>query len=92
MTNEQLCLLMVADSLSFTSALSVALAVVFLVITVGIAIVKLISGTIMIPRLLPDVTDLTSFWKLFTVLPVLVTAYICHYNSMQVVSAIGLLI
>ena len=83
---------MVADSLSFTSALSVALAVVFLVITVGIAIVKLISGTIMIPRLLPDVTDLTSFWKLFTVLPVLVTAYICHYNGMQVVSAIGLLI
>ncbi|XVF20879.1 hypothetical protein REPUB_Repub12eG0041300 [Reevesia pubescens] len=68
------------DSLSFTSALSVALAVVFLVITVGIAIVKLISGTIMMPRLLPDVTDLTSFWKLFTVVPVLVTAYICHYN------------
>ena len=92
MTNEQLCFLMVADSLSFTSALSVALAVVFLVITVGIEIVKLISGTIMIPRLLLDVTDLTSFWKLFTVVPVLVTAYICHYNGMQVVSAIGLLI
>ncbi|MBA0771893.1 hypothetical protein Gotri_007356 [Gossypium trilobum] len=32
------------------------------------------------PRLLPDVTDLTSFWKLFTVFPVLVTAFICHYN------------
>lgn len=32
------------------------------------------------PRLLPDVTDLTSFWKLFTVVPILVTAYICHYN------------
>ncbi|XP_039029701.1 amino acid transporter AVT6A-like [Hibiscus syriacus] len=68
------------DSLRFTSALSVALAVVFLVITVGIAIIKLISGTIMMPRLLPDVIDLTSFWKLFTVGPVLVTAYICHYN------------
>ncbi|XP_039000830.1 amino acid transporter AVT6A-like, partial [Hibiscus syriacus] len=68
------------DSLRFTSALSVALAVVFLVIAVGIAIIKLISGTIMMPRLLPDVTDLTSFWKLFTVVPVLVTAYICHYN------------
>ncbi|MBA0617963.1 hypothetical protein Godav_027365 [Gossypium davidsonii] len=68
------------DSLRFTSALSVALAVVFLVITVGIAIIKLISGTIMMPRLLPDVTDLTSFWRLFTVVPVLVTAYICHYN------------
>ncbi|KAL4379946.1 hypothetical protein GQ457_02G006110 [Hibiscus cannabinus] len=68
------------DSLSFTSALSVALAVVFLVITVGIAIIKLISGTVTMPRLLPDVTDLTSFGKLFTVVPVLVTAYICHYN------------
>ncbi|GLT62003.1 hypothetical protein SLA2020_346720 [Shorea laevis] len=68
------------DSLSFTSALSVALAVVFLVITVGIAVFKLIGGSIMMPRLLPDVTDLTSFWKLFTVVPVLVTAYICHYN------------
>lgn len=68
------------DSLRFTSALSVALAVVFLVITVGIAVVKLISGTVAMPRLLPNVTDMTSFWKLFTVVPVLVTAYICHYN------------
>ncbi|KAJ0099377.1 hypothetical protein Patl1_21582 [Pistacia atlantica] len=67
-------------SLKFTSALSVAFAVVFLVITVGISIVKLISGGIQMPRLLPDVTDLTSVFKLFTVVPVLVTAYICHYN------------
>lgn len=68
------------DSLRYTSALSVALAVVFVVITAGIAIVKLIGGSIPMPRLFPDVTDLTSFWKLFTVVPVLVTAYICHYN------------
>lgn len=68
------------DSLSFTSGLSVGLAVAFLVITVGIAVIKLISGGISMPRLLPDVTDLTSFWKLFTVVPILVTAYICHYN------------
>ncbi|KAL5739469.1 hypothetical protein ACOSQ2_028649 [Xanthoceras sorbifolium] len=68
------------DSLRFTSALSVALAVLFLVITVGISIVKLISGGIQMPRLLPDVTDLTSVFNLFTVVPVLVTAYICHYN------------
>ncbi|CAN0870301.1 Amino acid transporter AVT6A [Linum grandiflorum] len=68
------------DSLRYTSALSVALAVVFIVITMGITIVKLINGSIMMPRLLPDVTDLASFWNLFTVVPVLVTAYICHYN------------
>ena len=75
-----------ADSLSFTSALSVALAVVFLVITIGISIVKLISGGVSMPRLLPDVTDLSSAFKLFTVVPVLVTAYICHYNGMQTVT------
>ncbi|CAN1295968.1 Amino acid transporter AVT6A [Linum perenne] len=68
------------DSLRYTSALSVALAVVFIVITMGITIIKLFNGSIMMPRLLPDVTDLASFWSLFTVVPVLVTAYICHYN------------
>ncbi|CAK9134057.1 unnamed protein product [Ilex paraguariensis] len=68
------------DSLRFTSALSVALAVVFLVITVGITVFKLINGSILMPRLFPDVYDLTSFIQLFTVIPVLVTAYICHYN------------
>ncbi|GAB2288986.1 Amino acid transporter avt6a [Dionaea muscipula] len=68
------------DSLKFTSALSVALAVVFLVIMVGIAIVKVISGTVAMPRWLPDIPDLASFFQLFTVVPVLVTAFICHYN------------
>ncbi|KAL6136685.1 hypothetical protein ACLB2K_061980 [Fragaria x ananassa] len=68
------------DSLSFTSALSVGLAVVFLVITVGITVIKLIDGSIGMPRLLPDVSDVSSFIKCFTVVPVLVTAYICHYN------------
>eukprot|EP01018_Ginkgo_biloba_P036703 Gb_40430 [translate_table: standard] len=67
------------DSLKFTSALSVALAVVFVVITAGITIVKLFNGSIHMPRLLPDV-DQASFFKLFTVAPVIVTAYICHYN------------
>ncbi|KAL0377648.1 UNVERIFIED_CONTAM: Amino acid transporter AVT6A [Sesamum radiatum] len=68
------------DSLRYTSALSVALAVVFLVVTVGITLFKLINGTVVMPRLLPDVNGLTSILNLFTVVPVLVTAYICHYN------------
>ncbi|GAB4840183.1 Amino acid transporter avt6a [Ancistrocladus abbreviatus] len=68
------------DSLRYTSALSIALAVVFLVITAGITFVKLISGGVTMPRLLPEIVDITSIWKLFTVVPVLVTAYICHYN------------
>ncbi|KAL9323598.1 hypothetical protein ACSQ67_008455 [Phaseolus vulgaris] len=68
------------DSLKFTSALSVGLAVVFLVIAVGISIFKIIIGGIGMPRLFPIITDLTSILELFTVVPVLVTAYICHYN------------
>nr|GMD56882.1 sodium-coupled neutral amino acid transporter 5-like [Ipomoea batatas] len=58
----------------------VALAVVFLVVTVGITLYKIIDGTVLMPRLLPDVYNVTSFINLFTVVPVLVTAYICHYN------------
>lgn len=68
------------DSLRYTSALSVALALVFVVITAGIAIVKLLNGSVGMPKLFPDVPDLASVWNLFTVAPVLVTAYICHFN------------
>lgn len=69
------------DSLKYTSALSVGLAVVFVAITAGVVIVKFIYGGIAVPRLLPEINDQTSFWKLFTSFPVLVTAYICHHNS-----------
>uniref|UniRef100_A0A0D9VD75 Amino acid transporter transmembrane domain-containing protein n=1 Tax=Leersia perrieri TaxID=77586 RepID=A0A0D9VD75_9ORYZ len=68
------------DSLRYTSALSVALAVVFVVITAGIAIVRLIEGIVEIPKLFPELDGINSIWELFTAVPVLVTAYICHYN------------
>ncbi|KAJ8773264.1 hypothetical protein K2173_028441 [Erythroxylum novogranatense] len=68
------------DSLRYTSALSVALAVVFVAITAGIAIVKIIEGSIGMPPLMPRLTDQASFWKLFTTVPIIVTAYICHHN------------
>ncbi|PON65568.1 Amino acid transporter, transmembrane domain containing protein [Parasponia andersonii] len=68
------------DSLRYTSALSVGLAVVFVIITAGIAMIKLINGSIEMPRLMPKVYDQASFWKLFTTIPILVTAYICHHN------------
>ncbi|KAM1289269.1 hypothetical protein ACFX15_016086 [Malus domestica] len=68
------------DSLRYTSALSVALAVVFVAITAGVAIFKLIDGSIEFPRLMPKLVDQASFWKLFTTIPILVTAYICHHN------------
>ncbi|XP_021767668.1 amino acid transporter AVT6A-like [Chenopodium quinoa] len=68
------------DSLRYTSALSVGLAIVFVAITAGVAIVKLLEGSIKMPPLFPKVVDQASFWKLFTTIPVLVTAYICHHN------------
>ncbi|XP_020234236.1 amino acid transporter AVT6B-like [Cajanus cajan] len=68
------------DSLKFTYALSVGLAIIFVVIFVGISIFKIIIGGIEMPRLFPIITDITSFFELFTVVHVLVTAYICHYN------------
>ncbi|KAL9225662.1 hypothetical protein vseg_001558 [Gypsophila vaccaria] len=68
------------DSLRYTSALSVGLAVVFVAITAGVAIVKLLEGTIRMPALFPELVDQASFWKLFTTIPILVTAYICHHN------------
>lgn len=70
-----------ADSLRFTSALSVGLAIVFLVIAVGISIIKIISGGLEMPKLFPIITDAASVFELFTVVPVLVTAFICHYNG-----------
>jgi sodium-coupled neutral amino acid transporter 2 len=71
----------VSDSLKWTSALSVALAVVFVVIIVGVTMWKLFAGEISMPRLTPDVYDQKSFWRLFTVIPVIMTAYICHHNG-----------
>lgn len=72
---------MVVDSLRYTSALSVGFAIVFVAITAGVATIKLINGSVQVPRLLPELSDQASFWKLFTTIPVLVTAYICHHNS-----------
>ncbi|KAI3957096.1 hypothetical protein MKX01_004387 [Papaver californicum] len=67
-------------SLRYTSAVSVALAVYFVSITTGTAFAKFTIGGTEMPRLFPKVVDQASFWKLFTTVPVLVTAYICHYS------------
>jgi solute carrier family 38 (sodium-coupled neutral amino acid transporter), member 2 len=80
---ELIFYLLIADSLRYTSALSVGLAIVFVIVTAGITIFKLFSGTIEMPRLFPSITDSSSVWHLFTSVPVIVTAYICHYNRMS---------
>lgn len=72
---------MMLDSLRYTSALSVGLAIVFVAITAGVAIVKMMDGSMKMPRMMPELVNQASFWKLFTTIPILVTAYICHHNS-----------
>ncbi|CAI5481828.1 unnamed protein product [Closterium sp. Yama58-4] len=68
------------DSLHYTSALSIALAVVFVVITVVVAAVQWVQGRIQPPRMLPACSSLKDLSGLFSVMPVMATAYACHYN------------
>lgn len=75
-----LCALKKIDSLKFTSAASVALAVVFVVLSSIIASVRLIEGKIERPRLLPDVGSKRAILDLLVVIPIMTNAYICHFN------------
>eukprot|EP01018_Ginkgo_biloba_P022905 Gb_32842 [translate_table: standard] len=75
-----LCALKKIDSLKFTSAASVALAVVFVVLSSFIALVKLIEGRIERPRMLPDVGSKSAILDLLVVIPIMTNAYICHFN------------
>ena len=69
------------ESLRFTSAISVLLAVVFVAISSVMAISALFEGKTQSPRLLPQVDDRTSFFDLFTAVPVIVTAFTFHFNG-----------
>lgn len=71
----------VADSLMASSALSVALAVAFVVFTIGTAILRLDQGALAPPRLFPDLSSWPSILQTFTTLPVMANAFICHYNG-----------
>jgi hypothetical protein len=41
----------------------------------------LVAGEINWPRMVPNVFDLKSFWGLFTAIPIMMSAYICHHNG-----------
>lgn len=75
-----LCALKKIDSLKFTSAASVALAVVFVVLSSIIAFVRLIEGKIERPRMLPDIGSKRAILDLLVVIPIMTNAYICHFN------------
>lgn len=69
------------DSLELSSALSVGLAVLFVVVTAAIFMYKLAVGTVSLPKLLPTFSlDASTILSYFSVVPVLVTAYICHHS------------
>uniref|UniRef100_A0A6N2NC12 Amino acid transporter transmembrane domain-containing protein n=1 Tax=Salix viminalis TaxID=40686 RepID=A0A6N2NC12_SALVM len=68
------------ESLRFSSAISVLLAVVFVGICSVMAIHALIEGKTKTPRLLPHLDNKTDFLNLFTAVPVIVTAFTFHFN------------
>ncbi|KAH7289941.1 hypothetical protein KP509_30G024800 [Ceratopteris richardii] len=72
-----LCFLKRIDSLRFSSALSVLLAILFVVLSTGIAFVKLVMGDLAMPRLLPDSSSVID---LLVVIPIMTNAFICHFN------------
>nr|XP_025693880.1 amino acid transporter AVT6A isoform X2 [Arachis hypogaea] len=66
------------------------LLVTTLFIFAPLAFVKRIDSlSIASPRLLPNVTDSASLWNLFTAVPVLVTAFVCHYNVHTIDKELG---
>ncbi|KAJ6726842.1 AMINO ACID TRANSPORTER [Salix purpurea] len=68
------------ESLRFSSAISVLLAVVFVGICSVMAICAFVEGKTKSPRLLPRLDNKTSFFDLFTAVPVIVTAFTFHFN------------
>ena len=69
------------ESLRFSSAVSVLLAVVFVAICMGMAISAFIQGKTERPRLFPLVNGRGLFFELFTAVPVIVTAFTFHFNG-----------
>ncbi|XP_074307200.1 amino acid transporter AVT6B-like isoform X2 [Silene latifolia] len=72
------------ESLQYTSGVAVGLAVFFIIIVIEIAVYKMAIGLITLPPLFPRIESLSSFWNLFTAVPVLICAYLCHYNVHEI--------
>ncbi|CAK8566417.1 unnamed protein product [Lathyrus sativus] len=68
------------ESLKYSSAISTLLAVAFVVICSGMAIVALVQGKTQTPKLVPRLDYRTSFFDLFTAVPVIVIAFAFHFN------------
>ncbi|XP_057724465.1 amino acid transporter AVT6C-like [Arachis stenosperma] len=68
------------ESLKFSSAISTFLAVAFVGICSVMAIIAIVQGHTQTPRFFPQLDQNTSFFDLFTAVPVIVTAYTFHFN------------
>ncbi|KAK9742287.1 hypothetical protein RND81_03G161800 [Saponaria officinalis] len=77
------------DSLKFSSAASVLLAVVFVGLSSVMAILAVIQGKAEKPKLFPDLSAHVSFFNLFTAVPVIVTAFTFHFNVHPISSELG---
>jgi amino acid permease len=55
--------------------------VAFVAICSGLAIVALVQGKTQTPKLVPQLDYQTSFFDLFTAVPVVVTAFTFHFNG-----------
>ncbi|KAE8680843.1 putative Tetratricopeptide repeat-like superfamily protein [Hibiscus syriacus] len=79
-----LCSLNRIDSLSTTSAASVALAVVFVIICLGAAFTRVIEGKSKSPNMSLDFESRKTIMDLLVVIPVISNAYVCHFNVQPV--------
>ncbi|XP_019158252.1 PREDICTED: putative sodium-coupled neutral amino acid transporter 7 [Ipomoea nil] len=77
------------ESLWWSSAIAVLLAVVFVGICIAMAIYALINGETETPRMLPELDGSASFFQLFTAVPVIVTAFTFHFNVHPIGIEIG---
>uniref|UniRef100_A0A7C8ZDC2 Amino acid transporter transmembrane domain-containing protein n=1 Tax=Opuntia streptacantha TaxID=393608 RepID=A0A7C8ZDC2_OPUST len=77
------------ESLRFSSAVSVLLAVGFVAICLGMAISAFIQGKTERPRLFPLLNGRGSFFELFTAVPVIVTAFTFHFNVHPISAELG---
>lgn len=68
------------DSLKFSSAASVALALFFVFLSSAIALVKMVEGKLEIPRMLPSFASKRAILELLTVIPIMSNAFVCHFN------------
>ncbi|CAK9135861.1 unnamed protein product [Ilex paraguariensis] len=85
-----LLLLRRVDSLRHASAISILLAVVFVVICSGMALYAMWEGKTQRLRLVPDFANGVSFFDLFTTIPVFATGFGCHVNGFIYAAAIAI--